>query len=251
MRMNADHMTFGNENRTLFPIQYPAVMGMLGHGVRAVYARGVVGALRKRGLPYSISTPATTELVAEKFQKDMRARRFFACPTKRISPDTPIEATPTTAVEKKTPDRTISADRRVIADMRRANVGFESPQYYPARAPSIESITRLLVSMAATLPGFDVEMAKKDIASSSRLLRLNPALALLMCTELPGGFLWRSRDLVIFTPRCHLVGTDRPLISPYPAMPYRACMLSAHGATCLVFAHSSPFESVCRRRVAL
>lgn len=164
MRLNADQMTFANENRALFPIQYHAAMGMLDHGVRAAYARGAGFAPRTRGLPYSISTPATTELVAEKFRMDIRSRRFFVRSAGRISIDTPIAGTPTTAVGKRNHERTISANRRAIEDMRRVDVGFGAPRYYPVRVPSIESIARLLVSMAVDFPGFDVEMAKREIS---------------------------------------------------------------------------------------
>ena len=101
-------------------------------------------------------------------------------------------------MEKKNPDRTAITDRRVIADMRRINVGFSVSQYYPVMVPSIESIARLLVSMTVTLPGFEIEMAKSDIASAFRLLRLRPSLSLLMCTELPGGALGHTPDVALF-----------------------------------------------------
>ena len=67
-------------------------------------------------------------------------------------------------MEKQNPDRTISADRRAIADMRRVNVGCEVSQYCPARDPSIESISRFSESMAVYAPGFEVEMAKREIS---------------------------------------------------------------------------------------
>ena len=86
----------------------------------------------------------------------------------------------------------------MIADMRRINVGFNVKQYYPIRAPTVESIARLLVALTTLLPGWDIQMTKRDIASAFRLIRLHPALSLLMCAELPGGFLGHSRDLVLF-----------------------------------------------------
>ena len=161
-----------------------------------MYGRGAGVAPRVRGLPYNATSSSTTELIAGKFKKGIRSRRLFLCHTKRISLDTPIEATPTTPTEKKNPDRTVRTDRRVIADMRRINVGFEVSQYYHVRVPPIESIARLLVSMAASLPGFDIAMVKRDIASAFRLLRLHHALSLLMCTELAGCFLGHSHYLV-------------------------------------------------------
>ena len=107
------------------------------------------------------------------------------------------EETPNATAEKKKPDRTISTDRGAIADMGRRNVGFPVSQYYPVRAPSVESVARLLASMTTPLPGLSTQMANGDIASAFRLLRLRPSLPLLMCTELAGGILGCSRNLVL------------------------------------------------------
>ena len=148
-----------------------------------------------RGLPYNASS---TNPIAEKFRGDIRAQRLSVCSTLSVTLDTPIEATPTTTVGKKNPDRSISHDRGAIADLRRVNVGFDISQFYPVRVPSVESIARLLVSLTVLLPGFEIEVAKRDIASAFRLLRLHPALALVMCTELPGCELGRARDVVVF-----------------------------------------------------
>ena len=195
MRKHNGQMGFASEHKDLFPVQYPAVVGILDQGVRAVYNRGVGFSPRVRGLPYNT---ASTDLIAENFWKDIRAQRLFVCSTLSITLDTPIEATPTTTVEKKNPDRSISHDRRVIAGLRRVNVGFDISQFYPVRVPSVESIARLLASLTVLLPGFDIEMTKRDIASAFRLLRLHPALALVMCTELPGGELGQVHDVVVF-----------------------------------------------------
>ena len=40
MRTHPAQMMFAHENRSLFPIQYPAVVGILDQGVRAVHDRG-------------------------------------------------------------------------------------------------------------------------------------------------------------------------------------------------------------------
>ena len=87
---------------------------------------------------------------------DIRARRIFACSTDMVADSAPVEATPTTAVEKKIPDRTTSCDRRIIDDMRRANLGFPDCQYCPVLVLALESMARLLVSMAETLLGLAI-----------------------------------------------------------------------------------------------
>merc|ERR1712112_548209 len=99
---------------------------------------------------------------------------MFVCSAASVGESSPVEATPTTTVEKKNPDRTISTDRRVIADMRRINVGFNVDQYYPIRAPTVESIARLLVALTTSLPGWDIQMTKRDVASAFHLLHLHP-----------------------------------------------------------------------------
>ena len=121
---------------------------------------------RIRGLPRNPTQKDNSILIAEKLRKDARARRMFVCAARAVSLETPIGATPTAAVEKKNPDRTISTDRRVIADMRRIKLGFNPSQYYPAMVPTVEELALLLFSMALSCPGIPVEMAKRDIASA-------------------------------------------------------------------------------------
>ena len=197
MRAPNEQLDFAHEHALLFPAQYPAVTDILIQGVTAVYNRGVGVAPRVRGLPYNMTSPDQTLLIASKLWKDIAHRRIFVCSAAVVGEDSPIEATPTTTVEKKNPDRTISADRRVIAGMRRINVGFNPEQYYPIRAPTVESIARLLVALTTLFPGWDIQMAKRDIASAFRLIRLHPSLSLLMCAELPGVSLGHSHDAIL------------------------------------------------------
>ena len=70
--------------------------------------------------------------------------------------------------------------------MRRINLGFNPAQYYPVRVPTAEALARLLVAMTVSANGMPIEMTKRDVAADFRLLRLRPALSLLMCTEVPG-----------------------------------------------------------------
>ena len=151
----------------------------------------------RRGVPYKLTSPTSAAIIAGKFRKDIRARRVFARPTGLISADTPVESTPTKIVEKKSPDRRVRRDCRYIGDMRRANVGFPTSKFYPVRAPSVESISRLLAPTAASYPDFDIGMGKRDIASALLPLRLHPALSLLMCKDFPGFHIGRPRDVVL------------------------------------------------------
>ena len=181
LREMQHQVDFIHAHRDLCPAQYPALMQIPDQGVQANYTSGVRDIPRVRGLPYDTDKPDESLLIAGKFRKDIRARRIFVCSTAKVTDAAPVEAAPSTTLEKKNPDRTVSLDRRIIAGMRRVNLGFPESQYYPARVPSLESLARLLVSMTVALPGLTIEMAKRDIASAFRLLRLHPSLSFLMC----------------------------------------------------------------------
>ena len=74
----------------------------------------------------------------------------------------------------------------MIADLRRANLSFPVDQYYKATAPAVAEIARGIVLFQARNPNSPIALTKRDIAESFRLLRLQPALCLVMLTELPG-----------------------------------------------------------------
>ena len=126
---------------------------------------------------------------------------MFLCATDTIGIGATSEATPTTAVAQKNPDRSISSDRRAIADLRRVNVRFDTMQYYPAAAPSIYDITRRTMSLVGMYPGLSLRVTIRDVASAFRLLRLHPALSLVMVTESPADNAHLTSDLVF----CYLV----------------------------------------------
>ena len=86
MRSHVGQLDFATEHRKMFPAQYQAVMNILDQGVRAVYNNGLAKTPRVRGLPYNRSA---SEMIAEKFLEDIRARRFFVCSTERITLDSP------------------------------------------------------------------------------------------------------------------------------------------------------------------
>ena len=141
---------------------------------------------RVRGLPYQNNDTEHCTLIAEKFWKDILMERMFVRTTRSVGPSAPVEATPTTMVDKKNPDRTISKDKRMIADLRRINLSFPVEQYYKVTVPTIGEIAYDIIQLQARNPGVPVALTKRDIAAAFRLLRLRPALCLVMVTELPG-----------------------------------------------------------------
>ena len=70
----------------------------------------------------------------------------------------------------------------MIADLRRANLSFPEEQYYKVTAPTIGEIAHDIIQLQARNPGMPVALTKRDIAAAFRLLRLHPALCLVMVT---------------------------------------------------------------------
>ena len=126
---------------------------------------------------------------------------MIVCPTPTIDTTCPIQATPAITAGKKNADRIVSQDRRIIADTRRVNHVFDPRQYYIAMAPTMTGVARTIIALVRKRPRIQIVMAKRDIASALRLLRVYPALAQLMVTELPGRRVGLEPDIVLF----HLV----------------------------------------------
>ena len=164
---------------------------------RAAFPKGAGEMPRIRGFPHNPTHQSNSVFIAVRLWKDVRPRRLFARSARAISSDMSIDATPTAKVEKNNPDRTISTDRRAIADMRRINPGFNPVHYYPVRVPTVASLARLLVSMTVSFPGIPVEMKKRGIPSAFRLLRIHPALSLVMRTGIPGKHFGVELDIAL------------------------------------------------------
>ena len=144
---------------------------------------------RTRGLPYQLTERSHCITIGEKLWKDVTAGRMFVCAAKSVDTHAPVEATPTTTVDKKNLDRTLSTDKRMIADIRRVNLSSPADQYYHVAVPTITDIARSAYQLHARFPRtLPITMTKRDIASAFRLLRLRPALCLAMLTELTGQF---------------------------------------------------------------
>ena len=105
-----------------------------------------------------------------------------------VGGETPVEASPTTTVETRNPDTTISKDRRVVSDLRRINPRFPDPMYYPIHVPAAYDIARLTTTPHAKYPEYQVVLTKRDVSWAPRLLRLRPALSVLMAVEIPDKF---------------------------------------------------------------
>ena len=109
-------------------------------------------------------------------------------------------SSPFEAVDKMMPDRTISADKRVVHDQRTVNCGTSKFWHPPALQPSHSQVARRILWAKHRCPGLPVLMAKKDISGTFRLLWVDPADVALFAGDLPWqpakafpqGGIWRE-----------------------------------------------------------
>ena len=94
-------------------------------------------------------------------------------------------SSPFEAVDKMMPDRSISAEKRIVHDQRGVNHFTDKVWHPPALQPTHDQIARRILWMQARYPGVPVLLAKKDIAGAFRLLWVNPADAPLFAGDLP------------------------------------------------------------------
>ena len=167
-------------------------------GVTAEYSGDQPVPPRTRGFRYKLQDVDNTNLTLSKLWKDISKRRMFLCTTDTISLDGAIESTPTTTVVKKNPDRSIILGRMAIADLRRINLKFNTQQYYPIVVPAIYDLARWIMSLVNLYRGLPLKATKRNVASAFRLLRLHPALSLVMVTEFPADHVHLANDLVCF-----------------------------------------------------
>ena len=189
---------FAEKHAYMFPELADQMTQILHRGALAEYDCGTPTNPRTRGQPYSVNGEANSRHILSKLRKGVYNRRMFMCAAEAISESEYIETTPTTTAEKKNPYRPISADRGIIAEMRRINMRFDSTQYYPIVAPRIQEIARRAMRLKGLFPELPLYDTMRDIASAFRLLRLHPSMTLRMVTEFPASRFEMDHDLICF-----------------------------------------------------
>ena len=95
------------------------------------------------------------------------------------------ESSPFEAVPKMLPNRTVSAEVRLVHDQRGINSGTHKEFHPPALQPSHAQIVRRILFWKAYFPKVPVMLAKKDVAGAFRLLWLDPRDVELFAGDLP------------------------------------------------------------------
>ena len=124
---------------------------------------------------------------------------MFVCGSNVIGGDNAlIEATPSTLVLKRNPDRSWSSEKRAIADLRRISLFFDEKENCPVEIPTIQGIARSIISLQRRYPNTQVLLTKRDIKSAFRLIRLHPQMSKIMVTEFPGEIFGLEEDIMCF-----------------------------------------------------
>ena len=170
-----------NQNRSRIPQLAAEMEEIMRIGVTANYSRPPPSIPRRKGSPYKDKD--SLEIV-EKLRTDVREGRIFSCGTKCIGGDkAQIEATPSTLVPKRNPDRSWSSAKRAIADLGRTNLYFDNQELYPVELPTVKDFAKRIISLKRKFPLSDVVLAKRDIKSAFRLIRIHPQLSRVVVTE--------------------------------------------------------------------
>ena len=109
-----------------------------------------------------------------------------------------IEATPSTHVLKRNPDRSWSTEQRAKADLRRINLYFDTTDVYPAELPTVQELARSIAALNSKFPQTCVILAKRAIGSSFRLIRMRPQLSRVTVTEFDGHHFGLEDDILMF-----------------------------------------------------
>ena len=108
-----------------------------------------------------------------KLWKHAEAGKMFACAPKPIGNDEEYMCSLSTTVAKKLPDRTISADKRLILDGRRVDLRCPKSDYWALITPSIEDLSVRYFQLRAAYPDIPILGTKRDIDSSFTRRRLH------------------------------------------------------------------------------
>ena len=170
---------------------------------------------RERGLPYS---KGLSEEITKKLWKDVVAGRMFICTAKIIGSDPKVLVSPSTLVPKRLPDRTMSSEKRLIADLRSANNYTRKEYYHATTVPNVATLAKRVEMLKIRFPGKNLVCAKRDIDSAFRRINLHPDASIIMCTEVIGSELGLPDDPMFYymalpfgwdgSPGCFSLATD-------------------------------------------
>ena len=157
----------GVEEPVLEGILHPDLLAYL----RSVHKNGMqarhVGERKRVTAGLHPKAKQSVDQVYKQIWKDVKKNRVLVVaqdnPALRGTVSSPFEA-----VDKMMPDRSISAEKRIVHDQRGVNQFTDKVWHPPALQPTHDQIARRILWMQTRYPGVPVLLAKKDIAGAFR-----------------------------------------------------------------------------------
>ena len=151
---------------------------------------------RRRGFPYR---GGDTLGIIQKLRPDISKGVMFICGTTIVDGgEAWIEATTSTLVLKRNPDRSWSTEKRAIAYLRRINIYFDASDVYPVELPTVKELARRIVALKRKSPQTRAVLAKRDTRSAFRLIRIHHQLPRVKVTEFDGHHFGLGEDILMF-----------------------------------------------------
>ena len=132
----------------------------------------------------------------EKFRKAVRQSGMLVCSAKTVRDYDQIACTPSTLVTEKMPDRTLSADMRLIPDVRLVN-NFRDKEDYPQCAhPTLTDLATRVAYLDRCFPGVPRRVTKRDVVDAFERVSTHPDCVAILRTEFSGQGLGLEYDLI-------------------------------------------------------
>ena len=153
-------------------------------GVLPVYRGAEPSTPRVRGSPYKHRQSFD---IISKIWRDIRAGRILVCSTRTVSDFDKIMRTPSTLVAKKLPDRTLSTEMRLIADVRLINNFCDKTDYPACENPSLAGLAQRVGLLDRNSPDTPRRVTKIDANEAFRRVATHPDCVSILRTEFPGA----------------------------------------------------------------
>ena len=174
----------GVDSNDLDGVLHPDLLAYLREVRRSGMPARYVGDRRRVRAKLHPNAKRNVDQVFKQIAKDVKKHRALVVDGCLPQLSTTISS-PFEAVDKMLPDRTISAEKRVVHDQRTVNAGTSKFWHPPALQPLHSQIARRILWCKVRAPGLPVLMSKKDIAGAFRLLWVTPEDVELFAGDLP------------------------------------------------------------------
>ena len=141
-------------------------------GVAANYMRPPPSKPRREGAPYK---DQETVEVTLKFRPGVQKGSMFICGPDIIWGEAAqIEATPYTLIHERNPYLAWDSGKRVIADLRRMNLYFDTSDVYTVELPTFRHLPNHIIALTRKSPQSNLFLTNRDTKSAFRLIRFGP-----------------------------------------------------------------------------